>query len=183
MFFRAGKDREGEMRYNPFRITPYLLKVQGKNSIGGEEEESCCLALAERIISGYEGKAQAARRSLLEFRMTNDSTLSHDDDDDLTHLCSTSDPPGQANLHHHSLPRLCVPRSWRQVRNRLGYQEVLWTVWTEWITGVIHWLLSTEPCHCWDTSLRIWLARPCWPASTQTTAPSCCRCIGKVCMS
>lgn len=43
------------MRYNPFRITPYLLKVQGKGSSGGEEEEPCCLALAERIISGYEG--------------------------------------------------------------------------------------------------------------------------------
>ena len=52
--FRGGKDREGEMRYNPFRITPYLLKVQGKES-SGEEKEPCCLALAERIISGYEG--------------------------------------------------------------------------------------------------------------------------------
>lgn len=42
------------MRYNPFRVTPYLLTVQGTGSIG-EEEEPCCLALAERIISGYEG--------------------------------------------------------------------------------------------------------------------------------
>uniref|UniRef100_A0A4W5JJX1 PAS domain-containing protein n=1 Tax=Hucho hucho TaxID=62062 RepID=A0A4W5JJX1_9TELE len=50
---RGGKDREGEMRYNPFKITPYLLKVQGDEALG-EEEESCCLALAERIISGYE---------------------------------------------------------------------------------------------------------------------------------
>ncbi|KAI3370261.1 hypothetical protein L3Q82_025039 [Scortum barcoo] len=50
---RGGKDREGEMRYNPFRITPYLLKVQRKGS-SGDEEEPCCLALAERIISGYE---------------------------------------------------------------------------------------------------------------------------------
>ncbi|KAL7407691.1 hypothetical protein ABVT39_012177 [Epinephelus coioides] len=50
---RGGKDREGEMRYNPFRVTPYLLTVQGTGSIG-EEEEPCCLALAERIISGYE---------------------------------------------------------------------------------------------------------------------------------
>ncbi|XP_030633330.1 period circadian protein homolog 3 [Chanos chanos] len=48
---RGGKDRDGEMRYNPFRITPYLLKVQG---VRGEEEQPCCLALAERIISGYE---------------------------------------------------------------------------------------------------------------------------------
>lgn len=50
---RGGKDREGEMRYNPFRITPYLLKVQGGGATG-VEEEPCCLALAERIISGYE---------------------------------------------------------------------------------------------------------------------------------
>ncbi|KAM9859852.1 period circadian protein homolog 3 [Aulostomus maculatus] len=50
---RGGKDREGEMRYNPFRITPYLLKVQGRGG-NGEDEEPCCLALAERIISGYE---------------------------------------------------------------------------------------------------------------------------------
>uniref|UniRef100_A0A3Q2XST4 Period circadian clock 3 n=1 Tax=Hippocampus comes TaxID=109280 RepID=A0A3Q2XST4_HIPCM len=50
---RGGKDREGEMRYNPFRVTPYLLKVQGTGS-SGKEEELCCLALAERIISGYE---------------------------------------------------------------------------------------------------------------------------------
>lgn len=48
------------MRYNPFRITPYLLKVQGKGGIG-EEEEPCCLALAERIISGYEGKIGASK--------------------------------------------------------------------------------------------------------------------------
>ncbi|XP_039971510.1 period circadian protein homolog 3 isoform X3 [Xiphias gladius] len=50
---RGGKDREGEIRYNPFRITPYLLNVQGTGS-SGDEEEPCCLALAERIISGYE---------------------------------------------------------------------------------------------------------------------------------
>ncbi|KAM4583062.1 period circadian protein homolog 3 isoform 2-T2 [Fundulus diaphanus] len=49
---RGSKDREGEMRYNPFRITPYLLKVQRTGS--GGEEEPCCLALAERITSGYE---------------------------------------------------------------------------------------------------------------------------------
>ncbi|XP_073682418.1 period circadian protein homolog 3 isoform X2 [Garra rufa] len=47
---RGGKDRDGEMRYSPFRITPYLLKVQGLSA----EEEPCCMALAERIISGYE---------------------------------------------------------------------------------------------------------------------------------
>uniref|UniRef100_A0A671LTR2 Period circadian protein homolog 2-like n=1 Tax=Sinocyclocheilus anshuiensis TaxID=1608454 RepID=A0A671LTR2_9TELE len=44
----GGKDRDGEMRYSPFRLTPHLLKVQGLSV-----EEPCCLALAERIISGY----------------------------------------------------------------------------------------------------------------------------------
>lgn len=47
---RGGTDRDGEMCYSPFRISPYLLKVQGLSG----EEEPCCLALAERIISGYE---------------------------------------------------------------------------------------------------------------------------------
>ncbi|XP_051531640.1 period circadian protein homolog 3-like isoform X2 [Myxocyprinus asiaticus] len=47
---RGGKDRDGEMRYIPFRITPYLLRVQGSSV----EPEPCCLALVERIISGYE---------------------------------------------------------------------------------------------------------------------------------
>ncbi|MBN3307703.1 PER3 protein, partial [Amia calva] len=49
--FRGGKDREGEMRYNPFRLTPYLLRV---NEPGIGERQPCCLALAERIHSGYE---------------------------------------------------------------------------------------------------------------------------------
>lgn len=57
VFCRGGKDRDGEMRYNPFRITPYLLKVQGLDKA---EQQPCCLALAERIISGYEGASPSA---------------------------------------------------------------------------------------------------------------------------
>ncbi|XP_035238063.1 period circadian protein homolog 3-like [Anguilla anguilla] len=48
---RGGKDGEGEVRYSPFRLTPYLLKVRGGE---GEEDQPCCLALAERVHSGYE---------------------------------------------------------------------------------------------------------------------------------
>ncbi|KAJ3602951.1 hypothetical protein NHX12_030695 [Muraenolepis orangiensis] len=48
---RGGKDCEGKMRYNPFCITPYLLKVQGASRA---DKEPCCLALAQRAISGYE---------------------------------------------------------------------------------------------------------------------------------
>lgn len=55
VFCRGGKDQDGEMRYNPFRITPYLLKVQAMTET---VQQPCCLALAERIISGYEGTAR-----------------------------------------------------------------------------------------------------------------------------
>ncbi|KAJ8257811.1 hypothetical protein GJAV_G00189990 [Gymnothorax javanicus] len=49
---RGSKDSEGEVRYNPFRITPYFLKVRGGKA--GTDDEPCCLALAERVHSGYE---------------------------------------------------------------------------------------------------------------------------------
>lgn len=142
--FRGGKDREGEMRYNPFRITPYLLKVQGTGS-SGEEEEPCCLALAERIISGYEGTifgttnyTQHQQPSplyktisslfiwfIFAYFVLEALLLSISFDSCNTsvnvfvcfviHSCSTSDPNGQAHLHHHALPWLCVPGSGWQV--------------------------------------------------------------------
>ncbi|NXM65189.1 PER3 protein, partial [Serilophus lunatus] len=49
---RAGKDAGQGSRCYPFRITPYLVHVC--TSVHGEAE-SCCLALAEKIHSGYEG--------------------------------------------------------------------------------------------------------------------------------
>lgn len=104
VFLRGGKDRESEMRYNPFRITPYLLKVQGKGSSGGEEEP-CCLALAERIISGYEGTKylQLVKCCTLKDRLRVIAVYIN-----IISLCSASDPLGQAHLHHHALSRLCV---------------------------------------------------------------------------
>ncbi|XP_055655928.1 period circadian protein homolog 3 isoform X3 [Falco peregrinus] len=48
---RGGKDREQEMRCYPFRITPYLVHVCTSVHV---DAESCCLALAEKIHSGYE---------------------------------------------------------------------------------------------------------------------------------
>ncbi|KAM9318953.1 LOW QUALITY PROTEIN: period circadian protein homolog 2-like [Pholidichthys leucotaenia] len=47
----GGKDREGEIQYYPFRMTPYLMKVQDAELA---EEQFCCLLLAERVHSGYE---------------------------------------------------------------------------------------------------------------------------------
>ncbi|XP_015264611.1 PREDICTED: period circadian protein homolog 3 [Gekko japonicus] len=46
---RAGKDQE--KRYCPCRITPYLVNVCYQNQ---SEPESCCLAVTEKIHSGYE---------------------------------------------------------------------------------------------------------------------------------
>ncbi|XP_031415579.1 period circadian protein homolog 2 isoform X3 [Clupea harengus] len=47
----GGKEREGDLQYYPFRMTPYLMKVQ--DSVHAEDP-FCCLLLAERVHSGYE---------------------------------------------------------------------------------------------------------------------------------
>ncbi|KAM4627846.1 period circadian protein homolog 2-like [Polymixia lowei] len=47
----GGKEREGNLQYYPFRMTPYLMKVQDAELA---EEQLCCLLLAERVHSGYE---------------------------------------------------------------------------------------------------------------------------------
>ncbi|NWR65779.1 PER3 protein, partial [Bucorvus abyssinicus] len=48
---RGGKDQAQETRCYPFRITPYLVHVCTSVHV---DAESCCLALAEKIHSGYE---------------------------------------------------------------------------------------------------------------------------------
>uniref|UniRef100_H3APP0 Period circadian regulator 3 n=1 Tax=Latimeria chalumnae TaxID=7897 RepID=H3APP0_LATCH len=48
---RGSKDPDDEVRYCPFRITPYHLKVRSAETTEGQP---CCLALAEKIHSGYE---------------------------------------------------------------------------------------------------------------------------------
>lgn len=53
--FSGGKEREGDLQYYPFRMTPYLMKVQDAEL---NEEQFCCLLLAERVHSGYEGNAR-----------------------------------------------------------------------------------------------------------------------------
>ncbi|XP_051534461.1 period circadian protein homolog 2-like isoform X2 [Myxocyprinus asiaticus] len=47
----GGKEKEGDLQYYPFRMTPYLMKVQDPEL---SEEHFCCLILAERVTSGYE---------------------------------------------------------------------------------------------------------------------------------
>lgn len=48
---RSGKDRDHELRYNPYRMTPYCVRVRTSSEV---EPEPCCLALVEKIHSGYE---------------------------------------------------------------------------------------------------------------------------------
>ncbi|KAI1882984.1 hypothetical protein AGOR_G00240510 [Albula goreensis] len=47
----GGREREGDLQYYPFRMTPYLMKVQDMEH---SEDQFCCLLLAERVHSGYE---------------------------------------------------------------------------------------------------------------------------------
>ncbi|XP_040285863.1 period circadian protein homolog 3 isoform X2 [Bufo bufo] len=48
---RGSKDRDHELRYNPYRMTPYCVRVRTSPDV---EPEPCCLALVEKIHSGYE---------------------------------------------------------------------------------------------------------------------------------
>lgn len=54
MFCRISADRVqgGEMRYYSFRLTPYQLTLRDSDAA---EPQPCCLLIAERVHSGYEG--------------------------------------------------------------------------------------------------------------------------------
>ncbi|XP_057602026.1 period circadian protein homolog 2 isoform X2 [Hippopotamus amphibius kiboko] len=47
----VSKSHESEIRYHPFRMTPYLAQVRDQQ---GAESQLCCVLLAERVHSGYE---------------------------------------------------------------------------------------------------------------------------------
>ncbi|XP_061565512.1 period circadian protein homolog 1b isoform X2 [Cololabis saira] len=53
MFCRISANRAhgGEMKYYPFRLTPYQLTLRDSD---GAEPQPCCLLIAERVHSGYE---------------------------------------------------------------------------------------------------------------------------------
>ncbi|XP_039603048.1 period circadian protein homolog 1b isoform X1 [Polypterus senegalus] len=53
MFCRisAGRGGDNEIRYYPFRLTPYLVTLRDLDTADGQ---SCCLLIAEKIHSGYE---------------------------------------------------------------------------------------------------------------------------------
>lgn len=49
--FSGGRERDMNLRYHPFRLTPYLMKVRDSDNAEGQP---CCLLIAEKIHSGYE---------------------------------------------------------------------------------------------------------------------------------
>uniref|UniRef100_A0A673L656 Period circadian protein homolog 1-like n=1 Tax=Sinocyclocheilus rhinocerous TaxID=307959 RepID=A0A673L656_9TELE len=53
MFCRIsrGWDSDGEVKYYPFRLTPYQLTLRDSDT---SQPEPCCLLIAERVHSGYE---------------------------------------------------------------------------------------------------------------------------------
>nr|XP_056719616.1 period circadian protein homolog 1 [Euleptes europaea] len=51
LFLSGGYESGRELRYYPFRLTPYLTKVRDSDNAEGQP---CCLLIAERIHSGYE---------------------------------------------------------------------------------------------------------------------------------
>lgn len=55
MFCRISADgsSSGDMRYYPFRLTPYLLTLRDSDTA---DPQPCCLLIAERVHSGYEGR-------------------------------------------------------------------------------------------------------------------------------
>ncbi|XP_048034130.1 period circadian protein homolog 1a [Megalobrama amblycephala] len=53
MFCRIsrGRDSDGEVKYYPFRLTPYQLTLRDSDT---SQPEPCCLLIAEKVHSGYE---------------------------------------------------------------------------------------------------------------------------------
>ncbi|XP_068130136.1 period circadian protein homolog 1 isoform X2 [Hyperolius riggenbachi] len=47
----GGRERDMNLRYHPFRLTPYLMKIRDPDNAEGQP---CCLLIAEKIHSGYE---------------------------------------------------------------------------------------------------------------------------------
>ncbi|XP_060115697.1 period circadian protein homolog 3 [Heteronotia binoei] len=72
---RAGKDQE--KRYCPCRITPYLVNVHYQNR---SEPESCCLAVVEKIHSGYEAPRIPLKKRIFTTAHTPDCAFLEIDD-------------------------------------------------------------------------------------------------------
>ncbi|KAI7793279.1 period circadian protein homolog 1a [Triplophysa rosa] len=63
MFCRIsrGRDSDGEVKYYPFRLTPYQLTLRDSDT---SQPEPCCLLIAERVHSGYEAPRIPAEKRI-----------------------------------------------------------------------------------------------------------------------
>lgn len=52
-FHSGNQQRDRSAHYYPFHVTPYLTKVRASDE---DDDQLCCLMLAERVHSGYEGE-------------------------------------------------------------------------------------------------------------------------------
>ncbi|XP_064408937.1 period circadian protein homolog 1 isoform X2 [Latimeria chalumnae] len=63
----GARGREHKLRYHPFRLTPYMMKVCDSENMEGQP---CCLLLAEKIHSGYEAPRIPADKRIFTTRHT-----------------------------------------------------------------------------------------------------------------
>ncbi|XP_053574259.1 period circadian protein homolog 1 isoform X2 [Bombina bombina] len=63
----GGRERDMNLRYHPFRLTPYLMKVRDSENAEGQP---CCLIIAEKIHSGYEAPRIPADKRIFTTRHT-----------------------------------------------------------------------------------------------------------------
>ncbi|CAI9597064.1 unnamed protein product [Staurois parvus] len=63
----GGRERDMNIRYHPFRLTPYLMKVRDSDNTEGQP---CCLLIAEKIHSGYEAPRIPADKRIFTTRHT-----------------------------------------------------------------------------------------------------------------
>lgn len=91
-FFSGGEAGELQRPYCPFRITPNLIHVHSSALM---EPEPCCLLLAEKIHSGYQGKSGVSAFS-----------------SDVTRPCIRKEPVKARLFPEPGLPDISVCRPW-----------------------------------------------------------------------
>lgn len=92
LFFSGGEAGELQRPYCPFRITPNLIHVHSSALM---EPEPCCLLLAEKIHSGYQGKSGVSAFS-----------------SDVTRPCIRKEPVKARLFPEPGLPDITVCRPW-----------------------------------------------------------------------
>lgn len=103
----GGRACEGDLQYYPFRVMPYMMKVQDAVHA---EDQFCCLLFAERIHSGYDGKNKTNKQIYQQCSVTKKWGKKK------SFSISPQNSNWQAYLHYHTLSKLCVSgRGWEVI--------------------------------------------------------------------